>query len=682
MRGDEFFTQVLSRPPFSKMHPKVAAFFKDYLSREKIIEFNGHYVVNTHFPPYPSRAFDNFAQQFNLVGQTEQRRLYSVTLAVTNRCGYNCWHCYNAGRSQRDVPLSVLLRVVKELQDLGVVHVTLTGGEPMLRADLEEIAGAFDERTYLGLNTTGDRFTQERAGSLRRAGIFGVGVSLDSTDAAEHDRMRGRPGAFQTALDALGRASQKGFYPYIVAVATHEFLQAERFWAFMRFARKAGALEVHLLEPSATGKLAGYDEAVLGKADRDLILEYQGQVAQDSSLPILSCFLYLESAQAFGCGAGLTHLYIDGSGEVCPCNFVPLSFGNIMDESLARILERMGRHFCKPRPSCVGQLLSRHIRSEQLPLNLEASTQLCEEHLPSVYSVPRFFQIRTEAQDEVGKAELRSAYNRIHEDYDEFWLKEASKPIEELIARIHLEGTEGVFEAGCGTGFATSLVADKLGRSGRITAVDLSEAMLTQAQKRIDSAGLDNVQFVAGDALEVLKTEGPFDIVFSSWVLGYIPLKPFFALARRSLKSGGRLAFVVHKEDSPREPLEIFAQLVARDPSVLQKRIAFDFPPDVDHVREQLLLAGFEVVHLWDGKVIFGYDTPDEVLEHLLKSGAGTAYYDAVDPARREGLESEFVRMFAHKRKSESGYEVIHDYICFIAKRAQAFREGGRSRVD
>jgi len=683
MRGDEFFAQVLSKPPFSKMHPKVAAFFKEYLSREKVIEFNGHYVVNTHFPPYPSRAFDNFAQQFSLVGQTEQRRLYSVTLAVTNRCRYNCWHCYNAGRSQRDVPLSVLLRVVKELQDLGVVHVTLTGGEPMLRADLEEIAGAFDERTYLGLNTTGDRFTQERARSLRTAGVFSVGVSLDSTDAAEHDRMRGMPGAYRTALDALRRASQNGFYPYIVAVATREFLQGERFWAFMRFAREAGALEVHLLEPSATGKLAGDNEAVLDEADRGLILEYQGKVAQDGNLPILSCFLYLESAQAFGCGAGLTHLYIDGSGEVCPCNFVPLSFGNVMDEPLARILERMGRYFCKPRPSCVGQLLSSHIRGEQLPLSPEASAQLCEEHLPGVHSVPRFFEIRTEAQEEVGRAELASAYNRIHEDYDEFWLREAGRPVEELIARIGFEGTESVFEVGCGTGFATSLIADRLRGSGCITAVDISEAMLAQAQERIDSAGLDNVRFIAGDALEILETEGPFDIIFSSWVLGYIPLKPFFALARRSLSSCGKLAFVVHKETSPREELEIFGQIVARDPSVLQKRIAFDFPRDMEHVREQLLATGFEVVHLWDGQVVFGYDTPDEVLEHLLKSGAGTAYYDAVDPARRKGLEEEFVKMLARRRKSESGYDVIHDYICCIATTAQAStRDGSRCEAD
>jgi hypothetical protein len=102
----------------------------------------------------------------------------------------------------------------------------------------------------------------------------------------------------------------------------------------------------------------------------------------------------------------------------------------------------------------------------------------------------------------------------------------------------------------------------------------------------------------------------------------------------------------------------------------------------MDHVREQLLPAGFEVVHLWDGQVVFGYDTPDEVLEHLLKSGAGTAYYDAVDPARRKGLEEEFVQMLGRRRKSASGYEVIHDYICCIATKAEAIRNGRRGEVN
>lgn len=666
MRGNEFFTLVLSKPPFSKMHPKVAAFFKDYLSNEKVMKFNEYFVMNTHFPPYPSRAFDNFAEHFSSIGEVTERRLYSVTLAVTNRCNYNCRHCYNAGRSQRDMPLSVLKDIAGQLQEFGAVQITLTGGEPLLRADLEEIAAAFDESTCLTLNTTGDRLTPQRARTLRDAGIFSIGVSIDSTDADEHDRMRGKEGAFRTAVESLRLIAQHGSYPYVIAVATHDFLQADRFGAFMRFAGQIGAMEVHLLEPCAIGKLAGDKNAVLAPADKQLILKYQKEVAQDDSLPILSCFRYLESPQAFGCGAGISHLYIDGSGEVCPCNFVPLSFGNITQEPLHHILDRMGCYFRKPRPSCVGQMLSRHIHGVQLPLSPQESAQVCENHLPKAHSVPRFFRIRAEAKEEVGKKELQSVYDQVCDYYEEFWLREAGKPIDDLIARIPATGIHSVFEAGCGTGYATVLLADKLKKSARITAADLSDAMLAQARKRSESAGFHNVRFVAGDALEILNSEGSFDMVFSSWVLGYIPLKPFFMAASRALKPSGKLAFVVHKENSPCEQLEVFGRLVAQDPSILLKRVAFDFPRDMNHVR-QLLSAGFEILHLWDGKIVFRYDTPEEVLEHLLKSGAGTAFYDAVDPRRRKRLEREFLSAIANRKGRRQGFEVIHDYVSCIA---------------
>jgi ubiquinone/menaquinone biosynthesis C-methylase UbiE len=262
--------------------------------------------------------------------------------------------------------------------------------------------------------------------------------------------------------------------------------------------------------------------------------------------------------------------------------------------------------------------------------------------------------------------ELQSVYDRISDYYDEFWLKEAAKPIQDLIAKIPLTAAESVFEAGCGTGFATVMIAKKLKKSARITAADLSEAMLAQARKRSESAGFHNVRFIAGDALDILKQEGPFDLVFSSWVLGYIPLEPFFVAANSALKPSGKLAFVVHKENSPYEQLEIFGQLVAQDPSILLKRVAFDFPRDMSHVR-QMLSDGFEILHLWDGKIVFCYDTPEQVLEHLLKSGAGTAYYDAVDPKRRKDLEHQFLETIARGKRPQ---EVIHDYICCIAAKS------------
>lgn len=674
MKGDAFIRQVSAKPPFSKMRPGVAAFFKDYLSNEKVIAFGDRFVLNTHFPPYPSRAFDNLAEHFDRLGDTEERCLFSVTLAVTNRCTYNCWHCYNVGRSQEDIPLARMKELVGELQDLQTVMVTLSGGEPLLRDDLEEIAGAFDETTCLVLNTTGAGLTPERASALLASGVFAAGMSLDSTCPEEHDRMRGRKGAFRTALQGLELASEAGLYPYVIALATREFLKADPFRSFVSFAAKAGAREVHLLEPSATGKLAGASDVLLTPSERQQILSYQREIARREDLPILSSFTYLESPDAFGCGAGLTHLYIDGSGEVCPCNLVPMSFGNITGEPLRDILDRMAQRFTRPTTACVGHVLAGHIPDGPLPTPPEVSAEICREHLPLRHAVPRFFQILAESQD-VGREELRTAYDEVHGHYDAFWLSEAAGPIEDLIGRLELSSKKRILEAGCGTGFATVLIAQRIPGSARVLAVDLSEGMLGEARKRLQAKGLGNVQLVAADALEVLDASGPFDLVFSSWVLGYIPLKPFFETTSRALTRDGQLAFVVHKENSPREPMEIFNELVAADPSVLLKRVAFDFPRDVDHVRDELHSAGLQVRHLREGRIVFRCDTPEQALEHLLKSGAGTAFYDALDPKRRASMEQRFVTRLAERHEGATHFEVIHDYVSCIAGKSTAERE-------
>ena len=365
MRGDDFFLKMATRPPLTKLHPQVADFLKTYLQGEKAIPFGKHWVINTQFPPWPGRAFDNLVDHFL---RDEGRRLYSVTLAVTNRCPFNCWHCYNAGRSPEDIPLAALKRLAARIQDLGAVIVTLTGGEPLLRKDLAEICRGFDDRSCITVGTTGWQLTKKRARELRDSGVFAVGISLDSADRSEHNGMRGRKDAFDIALKGLETAREAGLYPYVVSVGTRDFLERERFMAFMHFVKEAGALEVHLLEPCATGRLAGRKDVALTNAGRQLILDYQMEISRRDDLPVLSTFTYLEGKDAFGCGAGLTHLYIDGSGELCPCNLVPLSFGNITREPLEGILERMGRHFARPRPACVGRTLTPHAGEWPLPL--------------------------------------------------------------------------------------------------------------------------------------------------------------------------------------------------------------------------------------------------------------------------------------------------------------------------
>jgi protein-L-isoaspartate O-methyltransferase len=326
----------------------------------------------------------------------------------------------------------------------------------------------------------------------------------------------------------------------------------------------------------------------------------------------------------------------------------------------------MGEHFRKPRTSCVGRLLAKHLSDSKLPAPPEASHKLCEKCLPKSHALPRFFRIRSEPREDVGPEELESVYDQIHGDYDEFWLAEAARPIDELVGKLRLRGDERLFEAGCGTGYATALLAERV---GSLLAADLSAGMLAEARKRIRARGLSNVHFVSGDALRLLESEGPFDVVFSSWVLGYIPLKPFFTAAGRALTPGGRLAFIVHKENSPREPLEIFAELVGRDPSVLQKSVAFDFPRDAASAAAELSAAGLAVEEVWDGVVVFRYDRPKDVLDHLLKSGAGTAFYEAIDSDRRDVLANEFLMLLAERRRGSGAYEVAHEYVAAIATR-------------
>jgi MoaA/NifB/PqqE/SkfB family radical SAM enzyme/SAM-dependent methyltransferase len=665
MKGADLFAKIASVPPLSELHPKIGAFFKNYLAGEKAVRFGDKWVLNTQFPPFPSLAFNGLAAQ--LLDTSGCNNLYSVTIAVTNRCQFNCWHCYNAGRNQRDTPLKVLRGLAAGLQDHGAVMVDLTGGEPLLRRDLEKICASFDDRSCLIVGTTGWGLTEDRARSLRDSGVFAVGISLDCANEREHDRRRGREGAFRAAAQALAVAAKAGLYPYVVAVAVREFLEPGHFYRFMQLAKDLGALEVHLLEPCPTGRIAGRADLALTEAERRQIVAYQQAVSKREDLPILSAFTYLEGPDAFGCGAGLTHIYIDGSGELCPCNLVPLSFGNVAREPLEIPLQRMRRYFPRPRPTCVGITLAPHIGRNALPTPPDISCAICNQHLPGEHALPEFFRVRAEADEAVDAADLARAYDKVHEDYDDFWTVEAGAPVRELIQRLPWQGTERVFEAGCGSGFATVLLAEMLTKGGSLTALDISEGMQLIARRRVQDLGLRNVEFKCGDALELLRSVRACDLVFSSWVLGYIPIAPFLAAANQALKSEGRLAFIVHKENSPRREFGLFAKLIARDPSALLKQVSFGFPRSADHVREQLQTAGLEPIDVWEGCCAFRYPSAERVLEHLLKSGAGTVFFEAIDRAKRDGLRREFLGLLREQRDSEDGFVVRHDYVACIA---------------
>jgi pyrroloquinoline quinone biosynthesis protein E len=133
-------------------------------------------------------------------------RPYTLIAELTYRCPLRCPYCSNpldVARRGDDVDTDTWLRVFEEAEALGVVQVNLTGGEPLLRDDLERlIERAHSLELYTNLITSGIPLTRGRLSTFRALGLDSVQVSIQSTRPSESDRIAGAA-SFHRKLEAM-----------------------------------------------------------------------------------------------------------------------------------------------------------------------------------------------------------------------------------------------------------------------------------------------------------------------------------------------------------------------------------------------------------------------------------------------------------------------------------------------
>src|SRR5688572_23596733 len=134
-----------------------------------------------------------------------------VAWNLTQRCNLACAHCYISAGSWHaaagELTTAECRRIVDEVIAVSpAVMLILSGGEPLLRDDLEEIAACATKRgATVVVGTNGTRLTGSRIASLQSAGVRGVAVSVDSLDPTYHDRFRHGDGALSDTLAAIDR---------------------------------------------------------------------------------------------------------------------------------------------------------------------------------------------------------------------------------------------------------------------------------------------------------------------------------------------------------------------------------------------------------------------------------------------------------------------------------------------
>ena len=335
-------------PALLRVRPSLNLFLARYLAKFPVVDVDGHLFLHSHLPALDSTAYARFVR-LHLIDRVDAPSHAQV--AVTHLCPQRCAVCYNRDRIGAPLNAGEIREVVEGLISRGVVWIGLTGGEPLLRADLPEIVALGRDRCAMKLFTTGMGATPPVAAELAGAGLDSVSVSIDHWNESVHDKGRGYPGAWRAAVGAIETFLGTGkLHVGISAVLPREAMAGtDAIERMVEFAGRIGVHELWLSEAKPAVASLWDPALVLTEDERLAVAGFQdrwnARIRREGRGVTLNFLGHFEGAEQFGCNAGRKMVYVDPFGEVSPCVFLPCSFGNVRERPLEAILADLRRRF-------------------------------------------------------------------------------------------------------------------------------------------------------------------------------------------------------------------------------------------------------------------------------------------------------------------------------------------------
>jgi radical SAM protein with 4Fe4S-binding SPASM domain len=289
----------------------------------------------------------------------EQARPIYAVWEVTLQCDLACRHCGSrAGHARADeLSTEECLDLVRQMAALGVMEVTLIGGEAYLREDWTDIVREIRAQGMSCTMTTGGRgITAEKARAAKEAGMESVSVSIDGNEAT-HDRLRGVKGSYQSAFQAMDLMREAG-----VKVSTNTQINRLTLPELPELLEALAAHGGHSWQLQLTvpmGRAADEPEVLFQPYEMLQVFPLLGQLkkrADELRVRIwpgnnIGYFGPYESVlkgtlprgHMASCGAGRSTLGIEADGAIKGCPSLPTEAwtgGNIRDASLKDIWER------------------------------------------------------------------------------------------------------------------------------------------------------------------------------------------------------------------------------------------------------------------------------------------------------------------------------------------------------
>jgi len=297
------------------------------------------------------------------MGATEHEYpLRLVFWETTAGCNLRCLHCRASATqvsSPDDLSTPEGIALVDAIAEFARPILVLSGGEPLYREDIFELAGHASARGLpVALATNGTLVTPEVAARLKSAGVRRASISFDGADPATHDSFRGLPGSFELALDGLHHLQAAGVPAQINStIARHNVQQIE---GLLQLALDQGAVALHIfmLVPVGCGVQIA-DEQMLAAEEYERVLSWlyekslevpielkatcaphyfriMRQMARQKGIPLRRESQGM-AATTRGCLAGTGVCFVSRKGDVYPCGYLPVKAGNVREQPLKAI---------------------------------------------------------------------------------------------------------------------------------------------------------------------------------------------------------------------------------------------------------------------------------------------------------------------------------------------------------
>lgn len=283
-------------------------------------------------PDEPSSARETFAARMERLGVP-----VAVTLQVTGRCHLCCLHCFQSHDPVDELTGDEVTRILLELRQAGTLFLTITGGEPFLRADLDAIlARARQERFAVRLLTTGHFIDDAWARRLAELAVEQVELSLYGPDAASHERITRVEGSFARVIGAAVRLRREriGVVLKSPLLVTNAARQSE--WR-----RLAGGLGCrHTIDPTLTTRDDGGRAPLAHRAAMAQLIDFYATETDDAVAEPPIAYHPTERRDETPCRVGRLGCFIGPSGLVQACVALPEPVGDLRRQSFRDIWQR------------------------------------------------------------------------------------------------------------------------------------------------------------------------------------------------------------------------------------------------------------------------------------------------------------------------------------------------------